>query len=109
METKQCKRCHHYIQHYGLKEGRLFPVYCGHCAQGKPKRRLPDAESCQQFIPGEADTEAFVTPTNSANCSCVIFRSLRSLAIFSETFIEYIKSPLFSKIVSDGRKLFHLI
>ena len=61
METKQCKRCHHYIQHYGLKEGRLFPVYCGHCVQGKPKRRLPDAESCQQFIPGEADTEAFVT------------------------------------------------
>ena len=61
METKQCKRCHHYIQHYGLKEGRLFPVYCGHCVQGKPKRRLPDADACQQFIPGEADTEAFVT------------------------------------------------
>ena len=61
METKQCKRCHHYIQHYTLKEGRVFSVCCGHCVQGKPKRRLPDAAACQHFVPGEPDTEAFVT------------------------------------------------
>ena len=60
METKQCKMCQYYIQHYGLKAGRLFRIHCGHCVVGRAKRKLPDAQTCLLFIQGKADEEDFV-------------------------------------------------
>ena len=59
METKQCKMCQYFIQHYGLRSGRLFRVYCGHCTRAGAKRKKPDAQTCEYFIPGEAEGEAF--------------------------------------------------
>ena len=59
METKSCKMCTHYIQHYGLGKNKLFRIHCGHCTFGKAKRKLPDAPACQNFTPGEPDEEAF--------------------------------------------------
>ena len=61
METKQCKMCEYYIQHYGLGKKRLFRLHCGHCTLQRAKRKLPDAQACQNFIPGEADEEAFAS------------------------------------------------
>ena len=61
METKQCKMCQYYIQHYGLGNGKLFRVYCGHCVRGGAKRKKPDSHACEYFAPGEADEKAFAT------------------------------------------------
>ena len=60
METKQCKMCGHFIQHYGLNNDSLYRLYCGHCKQGRLKRKRPDAPACEYFVPGEAREEAFV-------------------------------------------------
>ena len=61
MNENQCKSCQHYLQHYTLDKRRIFRVYCGHCTLGKPKRKLPDAKACNDFIPGTAQEDDFVS------------------------------------------------
>ena len=49
------------MQHYTLAERKLFRVYCGHCVHIKPRHKRPDTKVCENFAPGEKDTDAFVT------------------------------------------------
>lgn len=63
MEGNACRNCRFYIQHYGLKNGQLFRVHCGHCTFSRARRRKPDTAACENFQPGETDEEAFVTRT----------------------------------------------
>ena len=57
-----CSDCQYFLQHYSLNEGRLIRVYCGHCTFfPRTRAKRPDARACENFIPGPADTEAFVT------------------------------------------------
>lgn len=61
METKQCKMCAHFFQHYGMGEKRLFRLYCGHCKQGRIKHKKPDAPACTFFIRGERNEDAYAS------------------------------------------------
>jgi len=61
MIEKQCRQCQHYLQHYTLDKRRIFRVYCGHCKLGRPKRKFPDAEACENFVPGSAQEDAFAS------------------------------------------------
>ncbi|MBE5784470.1 MAG: hypothetical protein E7330_01590 [Clostridiales bacterium] len=56
-----CKNCRYFMQHYTLAERKLFRVYCGHCVHIKPRHKRPDTKVCENFAPGEKDTDAFVT------------------------------------------------
>jgi len=60
MQTKQCKNCTHFWQHYALSNRRIFRVYCGHCTFTKPKRKRPDHAACEHFEPAPSDEAAFV-------------------------------------------------
>lgn len=61
MDSKKCKDCAHFYQHYGIDHQKIYRVFCGHCAQGRVRKRNPDAAACEMFVPGEADACAFVT------------------------------------------------
>lgn len=61
MNVKQCKNCQHFVQHLALNKRRIFRVYCGHCTYGKSKRKLPDSNACENYVPGPSAEEAFVT------------------------------------------------
>ena len=61
MIEKQCKECRYYLQHYTLDRRKIFRVYCGHCTLGKPKRKLPDANACENFAYGSIPEDAFVS------------------------------------------------
>lgn len=61
MAEKQCRECKYYLQHYTLDKRRIFRVHCGHCTFGRPKRKLPDAKVCENFVSGHAKEEAFVS------------------------------------------------
>ena len=62
MDKSQCCHCQYFIQHYALKGGKIFRVYCGHCTLcNKPKRKQPDASVCEHFTPGENEEDAFAT------------------------------------------------
>ena len=61
MDEKQCKNCQHYLQHFALSGHRLFRVYCGHCTFARPRRKLPDAKACENYIPGSKPEEAFAS------------------------------------------------
>ena len=61
MQTRQCKDCQYYIQHYGLGKDRLYQLHCGHCTWDRVKRKQPDAQGCENFAPGTPDADAFAT------------------------------------------------
>ena len=61
MDTMKCKNCGNYIPHYGLLDGRLYRLYCGHCTVQRYKRKDPDRAACEMFIPGTSNEEAFVS------------------------------------------------
>ena len=61
MKEKQCKNCCHFVQHLALNQRRIFRVHCGHCTYGRSKRKLPDSNVCENYIPGSSPEEAFVT------------------------------------------------
>lgn len=57
-----CSDCQYFRQHYSLDGKSLFRVYCGHCTlSSRTRAKRPDARACENFIPGPADAEAFVT------------------------------------------------
>jgi len=61
MIKRQCKECQYYLQHYTLDKRKIFRVYCGHCTFGRPKRKLPNASTCENFVYGAAPEDAFVS------------------------------------------------
>ena len=61
MDKKTCRDCKQFIQHYGLFEGTIRDVYCGHCVQNYTKRKRPDDPACQNFVPGEPLDEKMVS------------------------------------------------
>ena len=61
LETKSCKNCGHFHQHYALDERKLHWVDCGHCGMDCIKRKKPDGKICKDFIPAEPDEAAFVS------------------------------------------------
>ena len=61
MNTNRCNTCAHYRQHYALDDRRIFRVYCGHCTFLKVKRRKPDTEACEHYIPSAPDETAFAS------------------------------------------------
>ncbi len=58
---KQCKECQYYLQHYAFNKRKIFSVYCGHCTYGRPKRKQPDANVCENFIPAAIQEDPFVS------------------------------------------------
>ena len=61
MNDTICKNCQFYVQHYGLFEGKLRPVYCGHCKCRRGKGKRPDAKSCERFAPAEPLSDQYVS------------------------------------------------
>ena len=61
MSEKRCKECKYFMQHYGLSDGRLFEISCGHCRFARAKQKGPESKACQNFVEGLTDGEKFVT------------------------------------------------
>ena len=61
MSTKYCKDCAHFHQHYSFAQKKIFRVYCGHCTQGRIKKKAPDTIACDDFVVASSDTEVFAT------------------------------------------------
>ena len=61
MEEKTCAQCTHFLQHYGLKNGKLYKLYCGHCTEVSVKHRRPDAKACANYLQSFLEEDAFVT------------------------------------------------
>lgn len=60
MENK-CGECAHYIQHYAIFEGKLSPIYFGHCVQKKRKRVDQISPACELYVQGEPIENRLVT------------------------------------------------
>ena len=58
---EKCQNCSNFRQHYTFDNRRIFRVYCGHCVYPKVKKRLPDAEICQHFVPADQNQLPFVS------------------------------------------------
>lgn len=56
-----CKQCTHYVQHYGLFEGKLRPLFCGHCLLNHKKSRKPYMPVCEQFVQDTPVEDKMVT------------------------------------------------
>ena len=61
MEHTECDSCIHYRRHYTFDERRCFQVYCGHCTFSKAKRKLPEANACENYVAGVPIEKAFVS------------------------------------------------
>ena len=61
MDTEICNNCKNYIRHYGLLDGRLYRLYCGHCTILRYKRRNPDKQACENFVPGTSCETSFAS------------------------------------------------
>jgi len=61
MSNQCCANCSYYLRHYTFDARKIFRVYCGHCTFSRPKRKLPDAKACENFIPGLPQEDAFAS------------------------------------------------
>lgn len=61
MNKKRCKDCQYFRQHYTFDTKKTFRVYCGHCTFIRTKRKQPDSQACERFIPGSSQEEAFIS------------------------------------------------
>ena len=61
MNYHHCSECRYYLRHYTLDSRKLIRVYCGHCTFSKVKRKQPDAMACENFVPGSAQENVFVS------------------------------------------------
>lgn len=61
MNGEKCSACQYFLQHYCLDKRKLFRISCGHCVFSRAKTKSPDNKACQNFVPGVADTDAFVS------------------------------------------------
>ena len=49
METKICRNCNYFHQHYVIDDQRYMAVPCGHCSKPRLKPRKPSAKVCAHF------------------------------------------------------------
>lgn len=61
MCDKLCQGCKYFRQHYTFDERKIFRVHCGHCTFDRPRRKQPDTKACENFLPGSAPENAFVS------------------------------------------------
>ena len=61
MEHSTCETCLHFRRHYGISDGRIFRIHCGHCVYPKTRRKQPTANACQFYEPTTPVEDAFVT------------------------------------------------
>ena len=61
MSERRCADCRYYLRHYTFDTRKIFRVYCGHCTMDRVRRKRPDTQACEQFIPGTPQEEAFVS------------------------------------------------
>ncbi|MBP1575972.1 MAG: hypothetical protein J6A68_00415 [Oscillospiraceae bacterium] len=61
MNEKQCKDCQYYLQHFTFDGRKIVRVYCGHCTFSRARQKRPDLKACENFAPGSAQEEAFVS------------------------------------------------
>ena len=48
-QTKSCKTCSHFFQHYVKLEKGYRSTYCGHCIHPRIKKRTADTKSCIHY------------------------------------------------------------
>lgn len=48
-ESKTCKDCAFFIQHYLQYHGKFTWVNCGHCKEPRLKSREPTTKACPRF------------------------------------------------------------
>lgn len=61
MDDRQCKDCLYFRQHDTVDDKRIFRVYCGHCTQGRIKKKKPDTKACEYFVYAPPVEDFFVT------------------------------------------------
>ena len=61
MEEKTGESCEFFMQHYGMRGGRVFWIHCGHCTFSKVFKTRPDKKACAHYVPGESDRDGFVS------------------------------------------------
>jgi len=63
MDGITCKSCTHFYQHYGMRNGKVYKVFCGHCvaAKGRPRMCRPYQKVCENYSPGVDPVEDYVT------------------------------------------------
>ena len=62
MSEPTCRSCKYFYQHYGLSQGRLHWLYCGHCTHNdRSKHKRPDKKACEHYVQAEKLEDIFVT------------------------------------------------
>lgn len=61
MDKEFCRECKEYVQHYGIFDGKIRKVYCGHCKQIRSKAKRPDDVACPSFVSGTPEDEKLVS------------------------------------------------
>ena len=62
MSETTCRSCKYFYQHYGLSQGRLHWLNCGHCThKARTKHKRPDKKACDHYAQGEPLENIFVT------------------------------------------------
>lgn len=61
MENQTCQNCKHFRQHYGLNEGKIFRLHCGHCVLPRMKNKKPEQKACEKFVQKENKEKDFVS------------------------------------------------
>lgn len=81
MSNQHCADCRYCLQHYTFDTRKIFRVHCGHCTLTRAKRKLPDVEACENFIPGPSLEESFVS---EEYLSKELLRYMLDLELFPE-------------------------
>lgn len=50
MESKFCRECEFFIQHYVKLRNKYVEAGCGHCINGRFKTCAPQRKSCEHFL-----------------------------------------------------------
>ena len=82
LNDKTCNDCQHYLQHYILIDGKIRPVYCGHCLMHSKRRIRPDCKSCEAFALGVPISEQLV---NKQYLTKTLLQHLLSLELWTAT------------------------
>ena len=90
MTEKKCESCKYFLQHYSLKDGKIFRVFCGHCIFDRPRRKHPHSKICKEFVAGIRDTEAFATKE-------YLSKELLQYILSLELLPEITEDPMYAK------------
>ena len=61
MSKNTCGNCQYYRQHYGISDGRIYRVFCGHCTFTRIRTKRPFTAACENYIYAQPDENAFVS------------------------------------------------